>query len=152
MVASYKVHRCRFVDYHAAAINALAFSPRSSHSSTSTTSTTSNTSSTSNTTNNTPPLLACARSSGNIEIWNVASNWYLERVGSLTIISLDSIQFKLTIYNQSRLSPDPKTSHSKAFAGPIKLNYPILNTCLKMKLTRLQQNSYLLNLVSFRLV
>ncbi|ORX63923.1 WD40 repeat-like protein [Basidiobolus meristosporus CBS 931.73] len=51
-----EVHRCRFVDYTPAAINALTFAPKS-----------------------TKPLLACARAGGDIEIWN-PKNWHLEKI------------------------------------------------------------------------
>ncbi|OZJ06653.1 hypothetical protein BZG36_00273 [Bifiguratus adelaidae] len=53
-----EVHRCRFVDYQPAAINALAFTPRSSK----------------------PTLLACGRSNGDVEIWNPKNEWVLEKV------------------------------------------------------------------------
>ncbi|CAG8487697.1 11485_t:CDS:2, partial [Racocetra persica] len=51
------VHRCRFVEYTPAAINALAFTPLS-----------------------TQPLLACGRANGEIEIWNPTQRWNLEKI------------------------------------------------------------------------
>jgi len=52
-----EVHRCRFVDYVPAAINALTFTPVS-----------------------TRPLLACGRANGDIEIWNPKNDWTVEKV------------------------------------------------------------------------
>ncbi|CAG8462830.1 579_t:CDS:2, partial [Cetraspora pellucida] len=51
------VHRCRFVEYTPATINALAFTPLS-----------------------TQPLLACGRANGEIEIWNPTQRWNLEKI------------------------------------------------------------------------
>ncbi|KAF9919581.1 U3 small nucleolar RNA-associated protein [Linnemannia zychae] len=52
-----EVHRCRFVDYVPAGINALAFTP-----------------------NTTRPVLACGRANGDIELWNPKHEWTLEKV------------------------------------------------------------------------
>ncbi|KAL1924575.1 uncharacterized protein VTP21DRAFT_4229 [Calcarisporiella thermophila] len=60
-----EVHRCRFVDYTPASINALAFSPPSATDCQGTTART---------------LLACARSNGDIEIWNPKDEWNLEKI------------------------------------------------------------------------
>lgn len=54
-----EVHRCRFVDYVPAAINALTFTPVS-----------------------TRPLLACGRANGDIELWNPKNDWTVEKVPS----------------------------------------------------------------------
>ncbi|KAG5456351.1 MAG: WD40-repeat-containing domain protein, partial [Olpidium bornovanus] len=54
---SMEVHRCRFVDYTPATINALAFAPSTCQ----------------------RPYAACARASGDIEIWSPLNNWHLER-------------------------------------------------------------------------
>ncbi|KAF9974306.1 U3 small nucleolar RNA-associated protein [Actinomortierella ambigua] len=52
-----EVHRCRFVDYMPAAINALAFAPTT-----------------------TRPVMACGRANGDIEIWNPRNEWQLEKI------------------------------------------------------------------------
>lgn len=53
-----EVHRCRFFDYLPKAVQGLAFSPSGN-------------------------LLAVARADGDIEIWNVANGWHMERVSLL---------------------------------------------------------------------
>ncbi|GJJ77656.1 U3 small nucleolar RNA-associated protein 4 [Entomortierella parvispora] len=52
-----EVHRCRFVDYVPAAINALTFTPTS-----------------------TRPILACGRANGDIELWNPKNDWTVEKI------------------------------------------------------------------------
>ena len=58
MTRQYQVHRCRFVDYVPAAINALAFSPPSGKG----------------------QMLAVGRENGDIELWNVAHDYHHEKV------------------------------------------------------------------------
>ncbi|RUS34689.1 WD40-repeat-containing domain protein [Jimgerdemannia flammicorona] len=52
-----EVHRCRFVKYQPASINALSYTPRTAK----------------------PTLLACGRANGNIEIWNPQWEWNLDK-------------------------------------------------------------------------
>src|SRR4051812_11704281 len=53
-----EVHRCRFIDYQPAKINALSFTPETSG----------------------LIFLACGRSNGSIEIWNLNGKWNMEKV------------------------------------------------------------------------
>ncbi|RUS21509.1 hypothetical protein BC937DRAFT_92478, partial [Endogone sp. FLAS-F59071] len=58
VISTMEVHRCRFVDYQPASINALSYTPPTT----------------------TPTLLACGRANGNIEIWSPRSEWNLDKV------------------------------------------------------------------------
>ncbi|CAG8433076.1 10705_t:CDS:10 [Diversispora eburnea] len=84
------VHRCRFVDFMPAAINALAFTPPT-----------------------TQPLLACGRANGNIEIWNPQTQWNLEK----TIPGEKNTSVEaLTWVHQTNLS-DTESKPPRLFSG-----------------------------------
>ncbi|RHZ61888.1 hypothetical protein Glove_345g7 [Diversispora epigaea] len=84
------VHRCRFVDFMPAAINALAFTPPT-----------------------TRPILACGRANGNIEIWNPQTQWNLEK----TIPGEKNTSVEaLTWVHQTNLS-DTESKLPRLFSG-----------------------------------
>lgn len=56
VIPSYKVHRCRFINYAPNSINVTALSPLGTF-----------------------PYLAVGRSNGDIELWNILNDWQLER-------------------------------------------------------------------------
>ncbi|CAG8450883.1 59_t:CDS:10 [Funneliformis mosseae] len=87
------VHRCRFVEYMPAAINALAFTPST-----------------------TKPLIACGRANGDIEIWNPL-NLHLEKriLGELNT-SVEAIIWahKITLTEADKITYNTQAKQDKA--------------------------------------
>ncbi|CAG8513382.1 10631_t:CDS:10 [Funneliformis mosseae] len=86
------VHRCRFVEYMPAAINALAFTPST-----------------------TKPLIACGRANGDIEIWNPL-NLHLEKriLGELNT-SVEAITWahKITLTEADKITYNTQAKRDK---------------------------------------
>lgn len=82
-----EVHRCRFVDYQPAAVNALDYTPES----------------VANT------RLAVGRANGDIEIWDPKFNWRLEK----TIPGGQDLSVESLVWAHQQLSPDDLDSLSE---------------------------------------